>query len=152
MRAWGGIGAPDTSLDPDISGTFAGFPGDGSWASSGEVLGVSLTGSNTLQPTITLDTGAKLDVLDDRVTIKITGTDRAGNTVSIFTLDDEIQLDRSADGLEDGAVNSGLVTSLVDNELLNGVSVSEAASLTIDASGFDKDVVSNTTHLLQQHH
>ena len=40
------------------------------------------------------------------------------------------------------------MTSLVDDELLNGVSVSEAASLTIDASGFDKDVVSNTTHFI----
>lgn len=148
VEAWGGVGTPDTTRDADLSGTFSrSFPGDGSWTPV-DVSGVSLSASNSLVPSITLDTAAKLDALSDRVSVKITATDVAGNTVSINTLANEIILDRTADGLEDGAPNSGLVTTLVEAEFLNGISSGEASDLSIEMIGFDRDLASNITHFI----
>ena len=148
VEAWGAEGAPDTALAADISATFTrSFPGDGAWGTPSGAY-VTLSGSNNLQPRITLDLSSAIGAGDTRVKVKITAEDVAGNSISIETLDDEIQLDRNADAQLIGAINNGLVTTLVDTDAIIGVSRSDAASLSFSISGIDSDVVERKTHFM----
>ena len=113
--------------------------------------GLSISSKSSLNnPIIELNLKNALPGTSGTIGLKFTAEDIAGNTVSINTPTDQIELDLAADLETSGVPNQGLVTSIVDDAIYSGISVAEAKGLQMSISGLDDDTDRRATFFLSK--
>ena len=143
--------SPSDSIDRSDLST-AGLDGDEFYdvRGSGAFVSVSEADYGSLAPTLTLDLDGGLSGASGFVGVRISFEDFAGNTVFLNSPGDQVLIDLIADAEDEdeNAVNDGLVTSIVSEDIASGISKSEAENLRIDLQGLDNDVDARASYIL----
>jgi hypothetical protein len=118
------------------------------WSLASGTNAVVSLDSGKLKPIFDLKFSDAMPNVSGNIAMRIIAEDVAGNKVEIDSQGNQILLDVTADALVEGAANSGKVTSLIEAEDYQGVSIPDAAHIDISLIGIDSDVVSRSTYFL----